>query len=204
MGRLRIIPVLLLTLISQATAQETTNPLTTEAVKAQSQKHNKDMLFITSVALSENKSISQETAVKTGYIVYHASNDERFARFGFTQKELLFLLMGIIRVESNFNPTAASYARAVGLMQVHLPTWKIGEKNAKNIFYNVYFGKEILYNYLTETKGDLRSALHKYYGAKDDRYALKVLKKANLYAALYRNVFSRKESVQVKKEEKDS
>lgn len=150
--------------------------------------------FITAVASVENKNLPYDFSRLIGLSVVYAGLDERFRRYGLSYSDTVFLLMGIIKVESNFNPVARSYANALGLMQIHLPTWKIEENKAKNIVYNILFGKEVLLYYLEKTSGDIRTALWYYNGSRGyvgDRYALSVLRSANRYLSIYRELTSR-------------
>jgi len=86
----------------------------------------------------------------------------------------LSVLMGIIRVESGFDPEAVSQKNARGLMQVHWPTWKryfTSPGEAHDLHRNLSVGTGILRLYMEQSNNDLRRALYKYLGAKDDRYA---------------------------------
>lgn len=97
----------------------------------------------------------------------------------------LELLMAIIFVESTYKRTAQSNQGAIGLMQV-VPRWhldKIHQYGDIEVLYdiraNIAIGTEILMEYL-EKEGNIRSALHRYNGSKDDKtlkYSNRVLKK---------------------------
>lgn len=107
---------------------------------------------------------------------------ERY-RFASEEHRLNFLsvLMGIIRVESGFNPAAVSDKNARGLMQVHWPTWKryfTSPEQAHDPDKNLSVGTGILRLYMHQSNNDLRLALYKYLGTKDDRYADKVIESA--------------------------
>ncbi len=107
---------------------------------------------------------------------------ERY-RFRSEEHRLNFLsvLMGIIRVESAFNPEAVSHRNARGLMQVHWPTWKryfSSPGEAHDLDRNLYVGTGILRLYMRQSDNDLRRALYKYLGAKDDHYADMVMEGA--------------------------
>lgn len=100
---------------------------------------------------------------------------ERY-RFRSEEHRLNFLsvLVGIIRVESAFDPEAVSRKNARGLMQVHWPTWKryfASPGEAHDLHRNLYVGTGILRLYMRQSNNDLRRALYKYLGAKDDHYA---------------------------------
>lgn len=97
----------------------------------------------------------------------------------------LELLMAIIFVESSYRPMAESGVGAIGLMQV-VPKWhldKISQYGDQNVLYdiraNIAIGTEILMEYVSK-EGNLRSALHRYNGSKDDKtlkYSNRVFKK---------------------------
>ncbi|MCK4761237.1 MAG: lytic transglycosylase domain-containing protein [Candidatus Aminicenantes bacterium] len=76
------------------------------------------------------------------------------------------LVLGIVQVESNYNPNAISWAGAYGLMQVNLSVWKnelsIDEDNILNIDYNIDLGLQILKRYFIESNGNMERALHLY------------------------------------------
>lgn len=107
---------------------------------------------------------------------------ERY-RFASEEHRLNFLsvLMGIIRVESGFNPAAVSNKNARGLMQVHWPTWKryfSSPEQAHDLNKNLSVGTGILRLYMRQSNNNLRLALYKYLGTKNDRYADKVIEGA--------------------------
>lgn len=99
----------------------------------------------------------------------------------------LELLMAIIFVESTYKAKAQSSQGAIGLMQV-VPKWhldKIKEYGDVDVLYdirtNIAIGTAILMEYL-EKEGNIRQALHRYNGSKDDKtlkYSNRVLKKYN-------------------------
>jgi soluble lytic murein transglycosylase-like protein len=76
------------------------------------------------------------------------------------------LVLGIIQVESNFNPSAVSSRGAYGLMQINHQVWKnellIDKKKIFEIDYNIHLGLNILNRYLKISKGNLNQALHYY------------------------------------------
>ena len=79
------------------------------------------------------------------------------------------LVLGVIYVESRFNPIASSPVGARGLMQV-MPFWAkaIGDGNAKSLYHmriNVRFGCVILRHYLDRENGDVVRALARYNGS---------------------------------------
>jgi hypothetical protein len=92
------------------------------------------------------------------------------------------LVASIIVVESRGNPLAISGSKAVGIMQIHVPTWKeevdFTEKNPFDPEVNIDIGTTILAHYLKQYRGDLESALVAYEGARDpaqDDYLTKIM-----------------------------
>jgi soluble lytic murein transglycosylase-like protein len=89
--------------------------------------------------------------------VYHKSR-----KYGFQPD----LVLGILQVESDFNPNAVSFKGAYGLMQVNLPVWReelaIDKNRIFEVDYNIDLGLRILKLYFDETKGNLKLALHLY------------------------------------------
>jgi soluble lytic murein transglycosylase-like protein len=91
------------------------------------------------------------------------------------------LVAAIIVVESNGNPLAISGSKSVGIMQIHLPTWRnvvdFTEKNPFDPEVNIEIGTGILANYLKHSK-DVESALVAYEGSHDiteSEYPAKVM-----------------------------
>jgi soluble lytic murein transglycosylase-like protein len=91
------------------------------------------------------------------------------------------LVLGVIKVESNYNPKAVSYAGAHGLMQINLSVWRdeldIDEKQLYDVGYNIDLGLKILKQYYVESSGNLKRALHLYnngYKYNNTSYAGKV------------------------------
>lgn len=76
------------------------------------------------------------------------------------------LVMGMMKVESNYDPNAVSYSGAYGLMQVNLSVWKnelaINQDSIFDVDYNIDLGLQILKRYLIESKGNMPRALHLY------------------------------------------
>ena len=76
------------------------------------------------------------------------------------------LLMGIMEVESDFNPKAVSGRGAYGLMQVNIGVWKdeldIDRRRVFDIEYNIDLGLQILKRYFLETGKNVIRALHLY------------------------------------------
>lgn len=82
----------------------------------------------------------------------------------------LALVLGLIKIESNFRKYAVSSAGARGYMQV-MPFWTrvLGDGDAGKLFYmqtNLRFGCVILRHYLDREQGDLFLALGRYNGSR--------------------------------------
>ena len=128
---------------------------------------------------------------KTSLAVAKALADHvHWERYRFTSEEhrlnFLSVLMGIVRVESGFDPSAISDKNARGLMQVHWPTWKryfSSPEEAHDLRRNLTVGTGILRLYMRRSNNDLRQALYRYLGARDDRYADKVIDSAAAFKA---------------------
>lgn len=78
------------------------------------------------------------------------------------------LIVGLIQVESDFNPMASSHKGALGLMQVVFKVWKDEyELTAKEDLYdiatNIRVGSAILAYYIN-SKGDVSAGLNAYNG----------------------------------------
>lgn len=88
------------------------------------------------------------------------------------------LTLGIMAVESGFNPYAVSSKQARGLMQVLVKECSAGEINQNEIFdvdYNITMGLCIFNDHLKYAQGDLSKALYGYVGG-DSVYIEKVLR----------------------------
>jgi soluble lytic murein transglycosylase-like protein len=87
---------------------------------------------------------------------------DKSAQYGFSPD----LVLGVIKVESNFNPKAVSYMGAYGLMQINLSVWrkelKIDQTRIMEVDYNIDLGLQILKRYYIESNGNLKRALHLY------------------------------------------
>ncbi len=137
-------------------------------------------------ALRHIRSVNRKQSNITSLLVAKAIADHvHEKRFRYTSEEhrlnFFSVIMGIIRVESGFNPDAVSGKDARGLMQVHWPTWKryfSSQEDIHDIHRNLSVGTAILTGYMAASRNDLRAALHKYLGAKDDGYANKVIASA--------------------------
>jgi len=108
------------------------------------------------------------------------------------------LLVGIIQVESTFNPMVISKKNARGLMQV-MPAWtkKFGIKKVcdlHNIKIGIWAGIKVLKIHIQEQNGDLSKGLY-YYVNKDKSYVEKV------YNAMGKFVIFKSKSYETKKGE---
>jgi len=76
------------------------------------------------------------------------------------------LILGIIQVESNFNPYAKSEKEAYGLMQINYPVWKnelqIEKSKIYDIAYNIELGIHIFKQYYDQCERNTTAALHLY------------------------------------------
>lgn len=148
----------------------------------------RDIQIIMAYVRQKNKnSRSLVNYVVAKNIIYRIDLEHRF-KTSFTRSSLLSLIIGIIEIESGFNPFARSNKDARGLMQVHQPTWGryfTAETTAYSASRNLEIGTAILYYYFTLERGDLKRALYRYYGAKDNAYVTKVLAKAVAFKRFY-------------------
>lgn len=137
-------------------------------------------------ALRHIRRINRKQKEWTSLVVAKALADHVYwekYRFASEEHRLNFLsvLMGIIRVESAFDPAAVSVKNARGLMQVHWPTWKqyfSSPEQVHDLNRNLSVGSGILRLYMHRSNNNLRLALYKYLGTKDERYADKVIQGA--------------------------
>jgi soluble lytic murein transglycosylase-like protein len=90
------------------------------------------------------------------------------------------LILGVIEVESGFNPYAKSSAGAIGLMQVMPSVWckQFGIKNYKDLYgiaTNIDCGTRVLKKYICREDGNVVSALKAYNGTANNKFSDKVL-----------------------------
>jgi soluble lytic murein transglycosylase-like protein len=92
------------------------------------------------------------------------------------------LILGIIQIESAFDPYAVSSAGAYGLMQINYSVWKnelnIDRNKIFDTDYNIELGITILKHYLSKTNGNVLEALHLYnngYFYNNTKYKYKVI-----------------------------
>lgn len=153
-----------------------------EAMRKEDPDRYKDFRYALRHIRSVNKKQAKATSVFVAKAITDHVHEKRF-RYASDDHRLNFLsvIMGIIGVESCFNPHAVSSKNARGLMQVHWPTWKhyfSSEEEVHDLHRNLSVGTAILRLYLNASKNDLRTALYRYLGAKDDGYADKVISAA--------------------------
>lgn len=104
------------------------------------------------------------------------------------------LVVGVMEVESAFNPFAESKKGAIGLMQV-MPTVWAGEfdvveehKDLYGIKTNIEVGCEVLKHYLEKREGNVARALKDYNGGGSD-YAKKVYVAVGRFTAFRNNTY---------------
>jgi len=90
------------------------------------------------------------------------------------------LILGVIEVESGFNPSAKSSAGAIGLMQVMPSVWckPFGIKDYKDFYgiaTNIDCGTRVLKKYICRENGNVVSALKAYNGTASNKFSDKVL-----------------------------
>lgn len=131
----------------------------------------RDERIVQSVLNRYSEISSEEVGKLTKIIVREATNKKIDPK----------LVAAIVVVESSGNPVAISESKAVGIMQIHVPTWRsvvdFTEKNPFDPEVNIDIGTTILSDYLKRYK-DLESALVAYEGSHDpaeSEYLNKVL-----------------------------
>jgi hypothetical protein len=101
------------------------------------------------------------------------------------------ILIGIVSIESSFNPSAASKKLARGLMQVRWDVWKTDLKKVLELksqfdLHNVKEGLQagiyVFKHYMDKNEGDMSLALYDYVG-KDRTYVTKVCEAIGDYVA---------------------
>lgn len=106
------------------------------------------------------------------------------------------LIIGIIQVESSFNPMAISSKNARGLMQV-MPEWakKFNLKKVSDLHdidTNIQSGIKVLKIHIEEANGNISKGLYRYVG-KSDSYAGKVYEAMGEFVAFRSNIDNEKE-----------
>ena len=145
--------------------QASTKQLLSQSINDQSQNnsfltHEEQKIWIKKyLPIIEKTSIDSQNAQEFLLSVHYEST-----RAGLNP----ILIMGLIKVESNFKKYAVSSVGARGFMQV-MPFWIdiIGEKthNLFDLKTNLRFGCTILRHYLTIEKGNMFRALARYNGS---------------------------------------
>ena len=153
-----------------------------ESMKKNDPDKYRDFRYVLRHIRSVNKKQGETTSI---FVAKAVADHVHWKKYRFSTREhrlnFLSVIMGIMRVESGFNPDAVSGKNARGLMQVHWPTWKqyfSSQEEAHDLNRNLSVGTQILGLYMNRSNNDLRLALYKYLGAKDDRYADKVIASA--------------------------
>jgi soluble lytic murein transglycosylase-like protein len=141
--------------------------------------------------------LQQQKLAKYNFMEYkNRALSKRYPQFSFIldavyRKSLQYgfkpdLVLGVVEVESDYNPEAVSYRGAYGLMQVNLTVWRdpldIDENRIFDVEYNIDLGLQVLKHYFKETNGNLKLALHLYnngYLYNNTSYAKKVDSAAN-------------------------
>ena len=106
------------------------------------------------------------------------------------------LIIGIIQVESSFNPMAISSKNARGLMQV-MPEWvkKFNLKKVSDLHdidTNIQSGIKVLKIHIEEANGNISKGLYRYVG-KSNSYAGKVYEAMGEFVAFRSNIDNEKE-----------
>jgi soluble lytic murein transglycosylase-like protein len=119
----------------------------------------------------------QQKLAKYNFMEYkNRAFSKRYPQFSFIldtvyRKSLQYdfkpdLVLGVVHVESFYNPEAISHKGAYGLMQVNLAVWRdplnIDENRIFDVEYNIDLGLKVLKHYYEETNGNLKLALHLY------------------------------------------
>ncbi len=180
-----IIPIVLMHSVSYCGAYENDiGKIRGELESMRKEDHDKyrDFRYALRHIRSVNKRQREITSVLVAKAVADEVHGKRYRYASFEHRlNFLSVIMGIIKVESGFNPDAVSGKNARGLMQVHWPTWKqyfSSQEEVHDLNRNLSAGAAILRLYMMRSNNDLRTALYKYLGAKDDRYADRVIASA--------------------------
>ncbi len=162
-------------------------PAEIEAMKNNNPDKYRDFRHVLRHIRTMNRKQNRKTSLTVAKALVDHVYWERY-RFTSERHRLNFLsvLMGIVCVESGFDPAAISNRNARGLMQVHWPTWKryfSSPMEAHDLRRNLAVGTGILRLYMRRSNNDLRRALYRYLGARDDRYADRVIESATAFKA---------------------
>ncbi|MEM4238981.1 MAG: lytic transglycosylase domain-containing protein [Nitrososphaerota archaeon] len=109
-------------------------------------------------------------------------------RFNLTEKLAKSLIVGVAHQESAFVRHAVSHKDAVGIMQVHWPTWgevlrRVGltRSDLYNPYINALVGAYILEDCLVKTNGKIERALGCYFGKDSKGYVAGVLSRSKRF-----------------------
>jgi len=140
--------------------------------KYKERKLNPDANLIANYIKNENKRIPKTVTILIAKAVLEQSELYEIP---------VPIIMGIMKVESNYNPTARSSVGAGGLMQVFDGgSIQIDKTKVYDISYNIGKGLEILQEHLRIKKGNIDKALYGYVN-KDSAYMGKVYKASIKY-----------------------
>ncbi len=135
--------------------------------------------------IANKRTVDWETASRIAAAL--VASAQRLARSHGERDEMFWLgvLVGIAQTESNFSPVAVSGKDALGVMQVHWPTWGrkmeaygFGREALFDPAINVLCGSAIYSDCVSGAGEDVVGGLYRYYGAPDRGYAVKVLRHA--------------------------
>ena len=128
-----------------------------------------DMTVLSQFIQKENFKMPSVVTDIIAYNIYSISEKEKVP---------VELVIGIMKVESNFDPTAISKVNAKGLMQVlnsKCTTTVIDKSKIFEIDYNIETGICIFKEHLSIKNGDVDKALYGYVGG-DKKYPTKIYK----------------------------
>lgn len=113
-----------------------------------------------------------------------------------SQEKIAFpLVVGLMEVESHFNPFAKSSANARGLLQVRYKIWKEKLENVQSenqlhgIEDGIKSGLWVLKHYIEKNKGNITKALQNYNGTKGNEYHTKVYDAIGRFTAFRTNTY---------------
>lgn len=115
------------------------------------------------------------------------------------------LVVGLMEVESSFNPFSVSKVGARGLLQVMPKVWaekmKIkSETDLHDIEFNINIGVEILKHYIDKNNGNITKALANYNGSTGTEFSNSVYTAVGKFTAFRTNSFLKKGNNQNEKE----
>lgn len=118
------------------------------------------------------------------------------------------LVVGLMEVESRFNPFAKSSVGARGLLQVMPDIWckELGLKNSRElhgIATGINAGLYVLKHYVKKNKGNITKALKNYNGTKKDVFHTSVYKNVGRFTVFRANAYH-KAQLEVKDDREDS